>query len=368
MAEMKNISIPEGKKLVPPDCGKMAFMGRISFRDPKAPEFYWAGSNVRMRFTGTSVKAALFNKRFYNDMSLGFILDGREGRADFGSPEEYEGEYLIDIAEGLEEGEHEIILFKRQDATHYFSFFGFVIDGNGEVLDAPVLPDRKIECFGDSVSAGAVVEAMDCVASPDPENNGGNFDNAWHSYAAITARNLGAQLHCTAQGGIAVFDNTGYYHAPDYIGMETAYNKLCYFPEGPEGYTDWDLGEYIPSLVIFAVGQNDQHNEAEGDPDITDPAFRRKWKERYKDIIKDLREKYGRPYFVLLLTVLNHGPEWDDALDEIVEELSDERISHLRFTRVGRATPGHPRLSEQYEMASELTAYISRLGDKVWAQ
>lgn len=96
-------------------------------------------------------------------------------------------------------------------------------------------PARKIECYGDSVSAGAVCEAVDFVASCDPEDHQGVYDNAWHSYAMITARNLGAQIHNIAQGGIAIFDNTGYYHAPNYIGMESVYNKLCYFPEGCKG-------------------------------------------------------------------------------------------------------------------------------------
>ena len=62
----------------------------------------------------------------------------------------------------------------------------------------------------------------------------------------ITARNLGAQIHNIAQGGIAIFDNTGYYHAPNYIGMESVYNKLCLFPEASKGVTPWILLEFIP--------------------------------------------------------------------------------------------------------------------------
>lgn len=362
-----NITIPENKRLIAPTKENMTFMGRISFDDPAAPRFIWAGSNVRIRFTGTSISAAIFNKRFYNTMLLGFILDGKEDKVEFGSQEEYEGEYLLELAKDLDEGEHELVLFKRQDATHYFDLFGFIIDKEAAVLAPPALPLRKVECFGDSVSAGAVVEAMDHVASNDPEDNQGIYDNAWHSYAAITARNLGAQLHDTAQGGIAIFDNTGYYHAPSFIGMESAYDKLCYFPESDTGVTPWDFTQYVPDVVLFAVGQNDQHNEAEGDPDINDPEFRTRWKDRYKDIINDLRSKYPKATFILLLTVLCHDPSWDDAVDEIARELDDERITHFKFTRTGKATPGHPRLSEQYEMAGELTAYISLMGDKVWA-
>ena len=355
--------IPEGKKLISPT-DKMSYMGRIDFDDPNSPVFIWAGSNVRMRFRGTSVSAVIFNRRFFNKMSVGYVIDGKVCRADFGEENEREKEYCLTLADGLEDGEHEIVLFKRQDASHYFRFLGFIIDG--EVLEAPALPARKIEVFGDSVSAGAVVEARDFEGKCDPEGHEGIYDNAWYSYASITARNLGAQLNCTAQGGISVFDNTGWFHAPDFIGMETAYDKLCYYPEGERGYTPWDFGRYTPNVGIFAVGQNDSHNEAEGDPDITDISFRTRWKEGYKGIIKELRAKYPHAYFVLLLTVLGHDPEWDKAVDEIAYELSDSRIRHFMFTRTGKATPGHPRISEQYEMAEELTAYLSGLGEDIW--
>ena len=182
----------------------------------------------------------------------------------------------------------------------------------------------------------------------------------------ITARNLGAQIHNIAQGGIAIFDNTGYYHAPNFIGMESVYDKLCYFPEGAKGVTPWDFELYTPDVVLFAVGQNDPHNEGHEDFDIADPEYRAKWKNAYKNIILDLRNKYPNATFVLLLTVLCHGEEWDKAVDEIAAELNDEKISHFMFTRTGKATPGHPRLPEQYEMAEELTAYLSNMGDKIW--
>ena len=148
--------------------------------------------------------------------------------------------------------------------------------------------------------------------------------------------------------------------------MESAYDKLCYFPEGKKGITKWDFSSYVPNVVLFAVGQNDPHREGHPDNDITDPEYRTKWKNRYKDIILDLKSKYPNAYFILLLTVLNHDPVWDDVIEEIKNELNDEKISHCKFTRSGKATPGHPRLPEQYEMAEELTAFISAMGDKVW--
>lgn len=128
-------------------------------------------------------------------------MDGKEGKVTFDKNDE---DITLDIACDPEKGIHTVTLFKRQDASHYFEFVGFEIDPDGEVLENSPLPARKIECYGDSVSAGAVCEAVDFVASCDPEDHQGVYDNAWHSYAMITARNLGAQIHNIAQGGIAI--------------------------------------------------------------------------------------------------------------------------------------------------------------------
>lgn len=347
-------------KILPGDKA-LSYMGRIRYGKEGVPEFFFAGSSVTLRFTGTAAKAVIRNHRIYNIQELGAVIDGKQTKIRFESNDE---PIELDITDGLEQGEHEVILFKRQDGSHWFEFLGFLIDG--EALPPKPKPKRTMECYGDSVSAGAVTEAIENTGMCDPDDTQGIYDNAWYSYSMITARNLGAQLHNVAQGGIAIFDDTGYFHSPDCIGMETVYNKTAYFPEAC--YSDWDFSSYKPDVVLFAVGQNDQHNEGgRPDNDIYDSAFRERWKKRYKEIICDLAEKYPNAVFILLLTVLCHDPEWDRAVEEIKCELEGScRVHHFCFKRTGKATPGHPRIPEQYEMAEELTAFISSLGDEIW--
>lgn len=67
------------------------------------------------------------------------------------------------------------------------------------LLPPPEKPNRRIEVYGDSVSAGEVSEAVDYVGKEDPEHNGEYF-NSWYSYSWMTARKLGAQIHDIAQG------------------------------------------------------------------------------------------------------------------------------------------------------------------------
>lgn len=363
MTEIKGLG---NLKFIPANNENITYMGRIDWNNADVPKIVFAGTSITIRFKGTRLSAVIYNHKFYNIMELGVVIDGREDKVRFDT--NYEKFNLV-LAENLENTEHEITLFKRQDASHYFDFFGFASDLDADILPPLPKPDRCIECYGDSVSAGAVCEAMDFVEKSDPEINQGEWDNAFHSYSMITARNLGAQIHNIAQGGIAIFDGTGYYHAPTYIGMETAYDKICYFPEAEGGYSNWDFSKYTPHVVVFAVGQNDQHHEGHPDVDITEPIYREKWKTAYKKIIRDLRSKYPNATFIMILTLLMHSPDWDKAINEIVEELKsegDDKISHLMFKRTGKATPGHPRISEQCEMAEELTAYISNMGDSIW--
>lgn len=353
---------------IKPSDKNLYYMGRIDFSDPDRVKFFYSGSLVKIKFKGEGLSARILNHKYYNVMELGVICDGFESKVTF---EHREEEIALTLAENLEFGEHTVILFKRQDATHYFEFLGFDIKGeNAEILPLVETHTRKMEVFGDSVSAGAVCEAVDFTGKCDPEGHDGIYDNSWHSYISITARNLGAELHNNAQGGIALFDGSGYYHCPTHIGVESAYDKLCYFPEG--GISKWDFSKYTPQVVVFAFGQNDNHHEGHEDFNISDPEYRAKWKNRYKEVLLDIRSHYKNPTFILITTVLMHDPDWDNAIEEIKCELvSDglvpsDKIHHLMFTRNGKATPGHPRLSEQCEMAEELTAFISSFGDKIW--
>ena len=68
------------------------------------------------------------------------------------------------------------------------------------------------------------------------------------------------------------------------------------------------------------------------------------------------------------LTVLMHPPIWDDALEDIKNRLGGEEkgFYHFMYSRCGKATPGHPRVSEQIEMANELTAFMEKLPEDTW--
>jgi hypothetical protein len=356
---LKDIDLDKYQIIEADNCN-YEFNGRIDFENRKAPTIIYPGSLIKTKFQGKTLKIAIKNNHACYENAIGYIIDGNiHGKAII---EENDKDIVLHIASDLEDKIHDLILYKRSDACHYFDFYGVILDKGCTILSPGPRFKRSIECFGDSISAGEVSEAIDYVGKEDPENHEGIYSNAWYSYAMMTARNLKAEINNNAQGGLAVLNGTGYFHGEDYLGLEFTYDKLRYNPQLGD-CNSWDFTKFTPHVVIMALGQNDAH------PDNyinTDKERRRVWKEKYKEIIKDLRGKYPKALFVVITTILGHDKGWDDALDEMTDELQDSKIVRYLFKRNGRGTPGHVRIPEAEEMANELTRFIESFGEDIW--
>ena len=274
------------------------------------------------------------------------------------------------------ESMHEVLLFKRQDSCHMMQIHGFLGSSDLELLPCASLPFRRIEVYGDSVSAGEVSEAVAYCGQPDPVHNG-EYSNSYYSYAWLTARKLGARLHDIAQGGIALQDGTGYFMEPEQKGMEYIFDKVQYQPRILEnspiplgaGETGeplrWDFSLYRPQVVIVALGQNDAHprdfcgEDYEGEQAAA-------WRERYGAFVCRLRAIHPRAHIICMATILNHHENWDRSIEEVCAGLGDERVHHFLFGNNGRGTHGHIRKPEAEGMAEELSAYIEALGEDIW--
>ena len=340
----------------------LEYSGRIDFEQVESPEFVYPCSYVKMRFTGTSIKAFVTNKNEYLDNYVGVILDGIQKKILL-SNDASQLQTLL-LGENLENKEHEVLFFKRMYSCHMFRFYGFEVDDEAQILPLPEKPHRKIEIYGDSVSAGEVSEAVEYVGKPDPEWHQGEFSNSWYSYAWMTARKLNAQIHDIAQGGIALLDNTGWFCEPNYLGLESTYDKIQYNPAF-QVVKQWDFTKYKPHVVIVAIGQNDSHPfDYMAENYYCEEAKR--WREHYQKFVGKLREIYPKAEIILTTTILQHDDNWDRSIEEVCESLNDSRIHHFLYTQNGSGTPGHIRIPEAEQMAEELSAYIESLGEDIW--
>lgn len=344
---------------VSPDHENLIYCGRIDFSDPKAPVMLFPCSYVRFRFRGTGVKATVANRREYATSYLGCLIDGQMSKVKLAE----EGTVTVTLAEHLPDTEHEVMLYKRMDACHIMTFLGVELSQGAVLCRPPEEPERRIEVYGDSVSAGEVSEAVDCVGQPDPPHDG-QYSNSYYSYSWITARKLNARIHDIAQGGAALLNGTGWFHAPDYIGMEQIFDKLQYNPRLGE-IKEWDFSLYRPQVVIVALGQNDGNPEDYMAADYQGEKAKH-WRMRYGNFLKKLRTIYPDATIIAATTILNHDPSWDRAIEQVCRESGDDRLHHFLYRNNGRGTPGHIRIPEAEGMAEELSGFITSLGEGIW--
>lgn len=341
------------------DNEKLQYSGRIDDSNPKRPEFIFPASSLTFAFRGTGAAVVICNRKAYWDNYVGIIVDGIQKKVLL--PDK--GSARIVLAEGLNEAVHHVMIFKRQDACHEFAIEELELFGAEALAEPPKKPYRKIEVYGDSVSAGEVSESVEYAGKPDPVHNG-EYSNSWYSYSWMTARKLDARIHDIAQGGIALLDGTGWFSDPVYMGMETVWDKVHYCPE-LGGTTDWDFSRYTPHVVIVAIGQNDSHPE-DYMKENPDGQKAQRWMDAYEAWIKKIRNRYPRAVIILATTILEHDANWDDAIKQVCGRLHDERIYHFQYSNNGNGTPGHIRIPEADQMAEELCLFIESIPGSVW--
>ncbi len=335
---------------------KFQFTGRVDFSNRDNPTFTWPGSFVIFRFKGTCLSLKLVNHRFWNGRFLGAVIDGDERCIPV-----CDGEQTVMLAENLKDEPHEVYIYKRMEG-HYLTLEEIIINDGGELLAPSPKPQKRIEVYGDSVSAGSVIDCDEYLGTCDPENHNGMFDNSWHAYPLVLSRIMPAEVYVTSQGGIALFDKTGYFEMPNMRGVESCYDKVCYCIDRP--LTQWDFS-FKPHVIVFAVGQND-HNP---DPDrLRKPEGYKSWTDKYIEIANNIRSHAPKAKIVFAMTLLMHDEIWDDAMEDIKNRMGGEEngVYHFVYTRCGKATPGHPRNAEQQEMATELKAFLESLPEDTW--
>lgn len=338
---------------------RLSYSGRIDWSNAAKPRMIFPASSVTFRFRGREAVLRVENQRGYWENYVGAIVDGVQKCWKL----ETEGITEIILVDEAEERDHEILFFKRQDSCHIITLVELLLSDESILQSPPVKPNRRIEVYGDSVSAGEVSEAVAYVGCPDPEHCG-EYSNSWYSYAWMTARKLNAEIHNISQGGIPLLNGAGWVCPPVYPGMESIWDKLHYLPNYGQ-VTEWEFERYTPHVVILAVGQNDSNprDYMKEAPDGHQAAY---WKYKYKQLILNIREKYPKALILLTTTLLCHDASWDRAMKEVADALGDERVRYFGYKRCGCGTPGHLRIPEAEEMATELAEYIEKLDIPVW--
>ncbi len=337
---------------------RLQYTGRVDMDDPDNPVFLFTASYVRFRMVGHHLRVILTNTHHLWENRLGVVINGEQ----FGVLLKWDAMNEIDLSDHLHDGENDVMLFKRQDSCCKITLHALMIGASDTLLNPPERQTRRIEFYGDSVSAGEVSEAAEYTGKRDPPDHNARYNNVYFSYAWQAARLLDAEISDIAQGGIALQDGNGYFFD---TGMLSCWDKLAYNPYFG-ALKPWDFSRFTPHVVVVAIGQNDR---AKGDfmaEDYTGVKAQR-WRSDYEGFIRTIRAKYPQAHILLTTTIMQHTPEWDDAIEAVCRKLSDSCVHHFLYTRNGCGTPGHVRASEATEMARELAAYIESIPN-VWQE
>lgn len=325
----------------PADDARLAYMGRIDFKNPKLPRFWNPATAVFIRFKGTWCEAIVNDQELWgkNHNYLSVQIDGQLPHRIQTSA----AHNTLRLADSLTPGVHTLVLAKSTEANiGYIELEGFRCDS---LLQASELPVRKIECYGNSITCGA---SADLSGIPCGKGVWHDQHNAFESYGRITASNLNAQWMLSSVSGIGLMHSCC--NLP--VLMPQVYNKI----EMRGDSIPWDFSKYQPDLVTICLGQNDG---------IQDES---RFINNYIIFLRKIRAAYPKSRLLLLTSPMADEPLRNflrTALQKVVQECSQAGDSFISYYVFEKSFNGgcdyHPSVAEHYEIARLLTAEIRRL-------
>jgi len=322
------------------------YTGRIDTSDGRAPVLSWPNSSIAGNFSGTSLAIVLDDERGKNYYNV--FLDGDLRRPVILQLDKGSKSYLV--ANGLAPGAHSFLLTKRTEGEEGGTVFkGLELDDKADLLPPPPRPARRIEFFGDSITSGMGNEAPE-----DGRDDLGKDKNSFQSYAAIAARQLGAEAHLTSQGGIGVMMSWFPFTMPDFYDQLSAVGN---------NDSQWDFTRWTPDVVVINLMQNDSWLIGRDKKLQPDPSDAQRIA-AYQTFVARVRSLYPKAYIVCALGSMDAtkaGSVWPGYVSQAVtnlQEKGDQRIDTLFFPFTGYGH--HPRVRHHQANADLLTAFVRK--------
>ncbi len=324
---------------------QIVYSGRIDSSQVMGIELYWSGSSIKFNFEGKSISALIEDEK--GDNYFNVIIDN-------GSPIIFRPDTIKrfhQLASELPKGKHSIEIFKRTEWDRgKTSFYGFQIEKNAELSPKPLPYKRKIEFYGNSITAGYAIEDFSGKDSPDS-----TYTNNYLSYAAITARHFNADYHCICKSGIGI--TVSWFP----LIMPELYDRLN--PTDPN--SKWDFSLYNPDIVVINLLQNDSWIVNLPDSD----EFKMRFSDAppddvyiisaYQKFVATIRNHYPKANIICSLGSMDaakEGSKWIYYIKTALANLDDEMI-YTHFMPYLEAS-AHPSIEDQEKMSHSLIEFI----------
>lgn len=244
---------------------------------------------------------------------------------------------------GLDGKPHTITVFRRTEPLFKpIKFLGLELPAGATLMDPPAQSAVRMQVIGDSISAGYGNET-EGPKSPfaHPTENGGM------TYWAIAARELTADVRCSAWSGKGVLqDRNG--------------NKSGQLPEiwrqalPEQGVPERAGVNWVPTIVVINLGTNDT---AKGMPPQAD------FKKAYQALIDDVRSTAPDAQIFMCYGPMINKSKYGEVLtvlNELAAENKETFVVDLNnpFGIQGAGAHWHPNVKANVEMAKQLLAAI----------
>lgn len=305
------------------------WVGRIDDSTPGEWRYQWPNNGFVVRFDGTGLLVTMDDRARYHTVVVDGVVTQRMPTS--------QGEQQYVVAENLAPGVHVVEVYRQTEGyagpTRVTS-----IDIEGELL-APPPVSRRIEIAGDSGAAGYGNLGRPCGDSNESTN-------AYESYGAIAAREVGGEASIVAMSGASISGNN---RLPDNYDLRMQ----------SEG-TPWDFSVQADAVVVW-LGTNDflGQNDPPGDVWIAD----------YLEFVRHIRDSHASSFILMVSPAAITGAELatvEGYLQVIVDTRMDEGDRGIAWANLnyeqGQGCANHPSVAQQgvlgTSLADELSLYL----------